>query len=489
MMPMLSCDTMVALPEATASGQTLFAKNSDRPPDECQPLVLRPRQVHPAGAITRCQFVELPAAPVTYRHIGSRPYWCWGYEHGFNEHQVVIGNEALHSRAPKAAEPRLIGMEIIRLGLERGRTAAEAVEVMTEAISRYEQGVFANDAGVRTYDNGYIVADPREAYVVEAVGRQWAVKQARGTVGISNVFSLGADWDRLAPTAEGEAVARGWWQPGAARFDWAAAYAAANRELDEAQVARAAALLDTAPGALGLPFADWTADRLREYLVGHEGIAVSEEAATAINTELRSATRRARSCALLRQRSGAVDARAMMAILRDHSSGRTPEEPLQAEIGGGWPSICMHTRGGDSGNTAASLVADLAADGSRLPVYWCSFYSPCLGVFLPMFIEGELPAALSAGGAAPKTGGAWWQFHRLSRLARAGGVERIHHVRERWAALEDEFLGSAYDMARRGRELQDAGRPDEASRLLSDYMQRNADLALELVARMLRGIS
>ncbi|NLS76378.1 MAG: hypothetical protein GXY76_03865 [Chloroflexi bacterium] len=208
MMPMLSCDTMVALPEATASGQTLFAKNSDRPPDECQPLVLRPRQVHPAGAITRCQFVELPAAPVTYRHIGSRPYWCWGYEHGFNEHQVVIGNEALHSRAPKAAEPRLIGMEIIRLGLERGRTAAEAVEVMTEAISRYGQGVFANDAGVRTYDNGYIVADPREAYVVEAVGRQWAVKQARGTVGISNVFSLGADWDRLAPTAEGEAVAR-----------------------------------------------------------------------------------------------------------------------------------------------------------------------------------------------------------------------------------------------------------------------------------------
>jgi dipeptidase len=34
-----SCDTMVALGEATENGQTIFAKNSDRPSDECQPLV------------------------------------------------------------------------------------------------------------------------------------------------------------------------------------------------------------------------------------------------------------------------------------------------------------------------------------------------------------------------------------------------------------------------------------------------------------------
>lgn len=81
-----SCDTIVALGSATANGQTLFAKNSDRPEHEAQPLVLHDRTSHDAEALTRCQFVELPEAGTTWRHIGSRPYWCWGYEHGFTEH-------------------------------------------------------------------------------------------------------------------------------------------------------------------------------------------------------------------------------------------------------------------------------------------------------------------------------------------------------------------------------------------------------------------
>jgi secernin len=141
-----SCDTMVALGSATANGQTLFAKNSDRPQDEAQPLVLHDRAAHAPGTMTRCQFLELPEARETWRHIGSRPDWCWGYEHGFNEHQVVIGNEGLSSRIESAA-PELIGMELLRLGLERGRTAAEAVEVMTDAITRFGQGVFAGMPG------------------------------------------------------------------------------------------------------------------------------------------------------------------------------------------------------------------------------------------------------------------------------------------------------------------------------------------------------
>jgi dipeptidase len=72
---LMGCDTMVALPETTRDGQTLFAKNSDRPPEECQPLVQRAPATHPAGATVRCQFVEVPQAEATYWHVGSRPYW------------------------------------------------------------------------------------------------------------------------------------------------------------------------------------------------------------------------------------------------------------------------------------------------------------------------------------------------------------------------------------------------------------------------------
>ena len=142
-----SCDTMVALPGATKENQTIFAKNSDRPATESQPLVQRVRETYPTGVSTKCQFVELPGVTTTYRHIGSRPYWCWGYEHGFNEHQVVIGNEGLASKY-EFDSPKLIGMELIRLGLERAETAAEAISVMTELITKYGQ---ANSAMIKGF--------------------------------------------------------------------------------------------------------------------------------------------------------------------------------------------------------------------------------------------------------------------------------------------------------------------------------------------------
>ena len=222
-----SCDTMVALGSATRTGQTIFAKNSDRPVDECQPLVQRQRQTHPPGTVTSCQFVEMPQAETTYRHVGSRPYWCWGYEHGFNEHQVVIGNEGLASRLPEATKPKLVGMEVLRLGLERGKTAAEAVEVMTDCITRYGQGKFANEAGVRTYDNGYIVADPSEAYAIETAGHHWTVERIDSSSGISNVYSL--ETGRVSSGAEAEAIEQGWWPEDGQGFNFAEAFTKDSR--------------------------------------------------------------------------------------------------------------------------------------------------------------------------------------------------------------------------------------------------------------------
>ena len=65
-----SCDTMVATPSATRGGQTIFAKNSDRPWDECQPLELHPRQSHVQDELTETQFVQLPQVETTWRHVG-----------------------------------------------------------------------------------------------------------------------------------------------------------------------------------------------------------------------------------------------------------------------------------------------------------------------------------------------------------------------------------------------------------------------------------
>ena len=47
------CDTWVALPDVTASGHVIFAKNSDRPVFDCQPLLFYPRATWPDGTAGR----------------------------------------------------------------------------------------------------------------------------------------------------------------------------------------------------------------------------------------------------------------------------------------------------------------------------------------------------------------------------------------------------------------------------------------------------
>lgn len=426
-----SCDTMVALPSVTANGQVIFGKNSDRPQEEAQPLALRPRKTHEGGE-AGAQFVDVPQARETYRHVGSRPFWCSGYEHGFNEHQVVIGNEALPTKLPVSGEPRLIGMELVRFGLERGSTAAEAVDVITGLVSEFGQGKFENSAGIRTYDNSYIVADPKEAYIIEAVGHDWAVRRVENSATISNVCTLGAPADRVSPGARRRATEAGLFETGSGEpFSFAGVFA------------------DSGQSASGI-------------------------------------ARQCRTETLMGKHSGRVDAQTVMRILSDHSSGADPSEPLVEDVAGQL-SVCLHRTEGDTpGASAASLVADLCATTDRLPVYWCGMYSPCMTLFLPVFIEGDLPPALAIGGEKPVSGSPWWSFYRITHSGLSGGAGRRAEIRSAWAPLQRELMESAYEMARRGRELIDGGKPGQASALLSGYMSESFGRAMEIAASLER---
>lgn len=69
-----SCTSMVSLGNLTATGATIYAKNSDRPVNEAQPMCFSPAMDYPDGAEVKCTFICVPQVKHTYACIGSKPH-------------------------------------------------------------------------------------------------------------------------------------------------------------------------------------------------------------------------------------------------------------------------------------------------------------------------------------------------------------------------------------------------------------------------------
>lgn len=183
------CDTFVALPDATLNGDIIFGKNSDRPQGETQDVVVIPEQTH-ASKLVECTYIKIPQVPRTFAVILSQPRWMWGAEMGANECGVVIGNEAVWTNQPYQ-NMGLLGMDLVRLGLERGETASTALKLIIELLKQYGQGGNCAEHFSMNYHNSFIIADKKEAWVLETAGKYWVAEQVTsGTRSISNNLSI-----------------------------------------------------------------------------------------------------------------------------------------------------------------------------------------------------------------------------------------------------------------------------------------------------------
>jgi secernin len=184
------CDTFVALPSVTLDAKLIFAKNSDRPCGEIQEVVSFPAQQHAAGDTQLCTYLQIPQVRQTFAVILSKPRWMWGAEMGANDHGVVIGNEAVWTTEPYA-ESGLTGMDLVRLGLERGATAYDALQVIIGLMEVHGQGGNCAEHFAMSYHNSYLLADQTGAWVLETAGRYWVAERiTHDTRSISNNLSI-----------------------------------------------------------------------------------------------------------------------------------------------------------------------------------------------------------------------------------------------------------------------------------------------------------
>ncbi|XP_021562594.1 secernin-2 isoform X2 [Carlito syrichta] len=217
-----SCDCFVSVPPASAIPAVIFAKNSDRPRDEVQEVVFVPAATHTPGSRLQCTYIEVEQVSQTHAVILSRPSWLWGAEMGANEHGVCIGNEAVWTKEPVGEGEALLGMDLLRLALERSSSALEALHVITGLLERYGQGGNCReDPEPFCYNNTFLLADCTEAWVLETAGRLWAAQRIQeGFRNISNQLSIGTDISAEHSELRAQAQARGWWG-GQGTFDFA----------------------------------------------------------------------------------------------------------------------------------------------------------------------------------------------------------------------------------------------------------------------------
>ncbi len=187
------CDTLGFFHD----GKAIFAKNSDRSPNEPQVLEFIPATSHSGGPVDTT-YASVPGALRTKAILISRPSWMWGAEMGVNECGVCIGNEAVFTKgAYHKDNDVLTGMDLLRIGLEQGETAEEARDVIINYLTMYGQGGNCAYDHKFYYDNSFLIMDRQHIFILETAGKEWVYREVpRGS--ISNRLAIRKDGDRYS---------------------------------------------------------------------------------------------------------------------------------------------------------------------------------------------------------------------------------------------------------------------------------------------------
>jgi secernin len=382
------CDTLVALGNSTSDGSVILAKNSDREPNEGHGLLFFPRLKHdPSKEKVKCTYLEIPQVEETYAVVLSAPHWMFGCEMGANEYGVAIGNEAVFTKEPER-ETGLLGMDMMRIALERSKTATEALENIISLLDTYGQGgVRGFEDKKMKYHNSYLIADLSEAWVLETADRFWIAEKVNDVRTISNCLTIGSHYDRIHPELISHAVKMG--------------YCSSERDFDFRS--------------------NFTAGVLDKRTWGGKG-----------------RQRQAYTTRQLAEHKRSIDVSLMMKILRSHSVN-VSQVRSWGPSRGGTDCICIHAKPiFVPTQTTSSYVGHLH---SELQTHWFTgTAAPCTSLFKPTFVEAGLPDLGPLPSGVYDGRSLWWLHERLHRKILEDYQTRLAIIQDDQQDFESRYL-------------------------------------------------
>ena len=158
-LPLHACTNLVVGKKASKDGSVIISYSQDDY-GAFEPLRVIPAADHPAGAMHALYHYEsgnylgeIPEVAHTYGIVGL-----------MNEHQLSIHETTYGGR--EELTDTVSGLidygSLMVLGLQRSKTAREAIQVMTELTDKY---------GYESEGESFTIADPNEAWIMDMIGK------------------------------------------------------------------------------------------------------------------------------------------------------------------------------------------------------------------------------------------------------------------------------------------------------------------------------
>jgi dipeptidase len=468
--PVWPCTSILVTKGASADGSTMITYAADSH-DLYGELYFTPAGIHPFGSMrdiiewdTGKLLGRIPQAAVTYQTIGN-----------MNEHQVAITESTWGGRKELKGPSGIIDYgSLIWLGLERAKSAREAIEVMTSLVEEY---------GYASTGESFSISDANEVWLMEMIGKG---EGRKGAVWVAmkvpdGYITAHANQARIRTFPQNDpknvlyskdvisfAREMGWFDGRDADFSFADAYAPFDFGKLRFCDARVWSVFRRAAPSMHLPvemiLGDVNAERVPLWIKPDTKLAVAD----------------------------------VMALMRDHFGGT--ELDMSKDVGAGpfalpyrWRPMTweidgksyIHERAISTQQTGYALVSQ---SRSWLPdpiggVLWFGLDDTYSTVYMPMYMGMKrVPHSMAVGtGDFSKFTweSAFWTFNFVSNWAYSRYSDMIVDIQKVQRELEGRFLADQAEVEKAALDLFNRA-PGLARDYLTDYSVRIAD---ETVAR------